>query len=155
MSHLKMSRPKIMLIMIFSSIVLVACSNNFAKSVRKVTYPPDFKYTNQAELRSDMQRLAFQMGLLDQALVQVADKTSNDVEMQREKVLSALTNMGRIAKNLQAGNSGANHPFMDDYMQNLVAKIDEAQITASFEDPRYYFAGKVSGGCVNCHKVNR
>jgi hypothetical protein len=40
-------------------------------------------------------------------------------------------------------------------MQDFVAKVDQARVTASLEQPRYYFAGKVSGGCTSCHKVNR
>jgi CBS-domain-containing membrane protein len=155
MNKLSISLPKIIVTVALSAILLAACSNKFAASVRKVTYPPDFKYTEKAELRTDMQSLALQMGLLDQALIKPLAQTPNEIEIQREQVLTALKNMSKIATNLQAGNSGANHPFMDDYMQKLVGKIDEARIAASFEQPRYYFAGKVSGSCVNCHKVNR
>ncbi|MFT6268886.1 MAG: hypothetical protein ACJAVV_001701 [Alphaproteobacteria bacterium] len=155
MSNLSMSVSKVVLIVAISAIVLIGCSSKFTASMRKVTYPPDFKYTEPADLRSDMHQLAFQMGLLDKALVMPSVQTSNEVEIQRVEVLNVLRHMGRIANSLQAGNSGANHPYMDDYMQDLVAKIDEARIGASLQQPRYYFAGKVSGGCVNCHKANR
>ena len=37
-----------------------ACSD-FAAAVREITYPPDFKYVSGQELRSDMQRLAFEL----------------------------------------------------------------------------------------------
>jgi hypothetical protein len=36
-----------------------------------------------------------------------------------------------------------------------MSKVDKARVAASFEQPRYYFAGKVAGGCTSCHKVNR
>lgn len=155
MSKLRMSATKVIVIAAISAIVLLGCSSKFAASIRKVTYPPDFKYTEQADLRSDMHKLAQQMALLDQALIQPLAQTENGIELQREQVLNALKNMGRVATNLKAGNTGANHPFMDDYMQHLISKIDEARTAASLEKPRFYFAGKVSGSCVNCHQVNR
>ena len=34
--------------------------------IRKVTYPPDFKYVSGQELRSRMDQLAYQLQLLDQ-----------------------------------------------------------------------------------------
>jgi hypothetical protein len=150
-----MSTLKVALLGMCSTLVLVGCSSNFASSVRKVTYPPDFKYTEQVDLRSDMHQLAYQMALLDTALITPDTQNAGNGEIQREKVLKALKSMGRIASRLEAGSTGANHPFMDDYMQDLTAKIDKASIAASFKEPRYYFAGQVSGGCVNCHKVNR
>jgi hypothetical protein len=61
----------------------------------------------------------------------------------------------RVATSLKAGNTGANHPFMQDYMQDFIAKIDQARGGAAIEPPRYFYAGKLSGGCTNCHKVNR
>jgi hypothetical protein len=146
---------KTALLSLCCALILVGCSSKFASSLRKVTYPPDFKYTETTNLRTDMQKLALQMSLLDIALSQPITNTSNEIEVQREEVLSALTTIGRIATNLQAGGAGTNHPFMDDYMKDLVAKVDKARGAASVPQPVYYYAGKVSGGCVNCHKVNR
>lgn len=155
MKNKRVSMLKVTLVATLSTLVLVGCSSNFAASVRKVTYPPDFKYTEKVELRSDMHRLAYQMSLLDRALITVDAQTESENEIQREKVLAALKDMGRIASSLKAGDGGANHPFSDDYMQKLANIIDKARVAASFEEPRYYYAGKVSGGCVNCHQVNR
>ncbi len=158
MKKLIISLSKIMLIVAPCILLIAGCSSQFAASMRKVTYPPDFDYVEQAKLRSDMGRLAQQMRLLDQALIKQYDQDDHptvDAESQRQKVLSALQSMGTIASKLKAGDAGANHPFMQDYMQDFVAKIDKARVAASFEQPRYYFAGKISGGCTSCHKVNR
>jgi hypothetical protein len=158
MGRLVSSLSKMILILAPCVLVLASCSSQFAASMRKVTYPPDFAYIEQGKLRSDMGRLAQQMRLLDQALIEqnsLHDQTSVDAERQRQKVLATLRNMGRIATELKAGNTGANHPFMQDHMQDFVAKVDKAKVAASLEQPRYFFAGKISGGCTNCHKVNR
>jgi hypothetical protein len=134
---------------------VIGCNSQFATTVRKVTYPPDFNYTVQADLRTDMGKLAQQMVLLEQALASKAGDDNDAREKQRQQVLFTLRNMERIATSLKAGNTGANHPFMQDYMQDFIAKIDQARGGAAIEPPRYFYAGKLSGGCTNCHKVNR
>lgn len=141
--------------MLSMCILTSSCNSQFASQVRKVTYPPDFTYTTQSSLRSEMAQLAQQMVLLDQALVKIPENTSASREMQREEVLISLREMERIATRLKAGSAGANHPFMDDYIEDFIATVDKARSAASIEPPRYYFAGKVSGGCTSCHKVNR
>jgi len=142
----------------FTVLMIAACSSDFAANVRKVTYPPDFKYVSAQELRSGMEKMAFQLQLLDQALL-----TSNSEQImeqqqqqqQQQKVMDALRNIEKIGAKLQAGEGGASHPFLQDFMGGFVSKVTEARIAASLDKPRYYLAGKVSGGCVNCHKINR
>jgi hypothetical protein len=146
---------KSMLMIIAYTSLLVGCSNQFAASLRKVTYPPEFKYTVKNELRSDMGELAQQVRILDQALYEQHDKTDVNKEQQRQQVLVALQKISNIAAKLEATKSGANHPFMQNYMQDFIAKVDQARVAASLQQPRYYFAGKVSGACTNCHVINR
>tara|TARA_R110000765_G_scaffold121717_1_gene218041 strand:+ start:191 stop:658 length:468 start_codon:yes stop_codon:yes gene_type:complete len=155
MKNLRIALSKIAVTVVISTFVLVGCSSQFNSSLRKVTYPPDFKYTEQADLSSDMNRLAHQMALLDTALDKPLEQSQNEPDLQREQVLNALKNIGKIASSLKGGDMGANHPFMEDYMQDFVSQIDKARTAASLPEPRYYLAGKVSGGCTNCHAVNR
>jgi hypothetical protein len=142
----------ICLTVFFSSIMLVAgCSNDFSAAVRKVTYPPDFKYVTAKELRSNMEQLALQMQLLDFAL----KPDNSDKTTQQQQVLDALGKIQKIGVGLQAGDAGATHPFLQDMMRNFVDEIRRARTAASMEPPKYYLAGRVSGGCINCHKANR
>jgi hypothetical protein len=129
----------------------VGCSSQFTESMRKLTYPPGFKYTQLAELRSDMAKLAQQMLLLDEVLINPYEQTQDGAEGQRQQVLQVLQNMGITASTFIEGEAGGNHPFIQDF----VAKVDQARTAASLQYPNYYYAGKVSGGCTNCHKVNR
>lgn len=145
-------------LVVFASIVLLStvlaasgCSSDFAAAMRKVTYPPDFKYVSGEMLRSSMQQLAYQLQQLDEALV--PDNPQDTA--QQQKVLGALSNIERIGASLQAGDAGASHPFLQDFMQDFLADVDRARSAASLSQPRYYLAGRVSGGCLNCHKVNR
>lgn len=155
MKKIRLSKRSIIIVWFLSAFFIVGCSSQLASSIRKVTYPPDFTYTEQADLRSDMKQLGYQMALLDTALVPPTYEGEFEAEIQREKVIGILQNMGKIASRLQAGKSGANHPFMDDYMQGFISELDTARTAASLQPPRYYFAGKISGGCTSCHKVNR
>lgn len=138
-------------ILLFSTVLAISGCSDFAAIARKVTYPPDFKYVTGQELRSRMDQMAFQLQLLDQALAE----NNTGQAAQQQQVLGSLRNIERIAASLQAGEAGSSHPFLQDFMQDFVTNVEQARNTAALDPPSYYFAGRVAGGCVNCHKVNR
>ena len=138
-------------ILLFSIVLASSGCSDFAAVVRKVTYPPDFNYVTGQELRSRMHQMAFQLQLLDQALAE--NNTGRPV--QQQQVLGSLRNIERVASSLQAGEAGSSHPFLQDFMKDFVADVEQARNAAALDPPSYYFAGRVAGGCVNCHKVNR
>jgi hypothetical protein len=138
-------------ILLFSTVLAIGGCSDFAAVVRKATYPPDFKYVTGQELRSRMDQMAFQLQLLDQALAE----NNSERSVQQQQVLGSLRNIERIASSLQAGEAGSSHPFLQDFMKEFVADVAQARNTAALDPPRYYFAGRIAGGCVNCHKVNR
>jgi hypothetical protein len=127
-------------LMLFSVLSISSCTNDYAAAVRKVTYPQDFKYVSGQELRSNMHRLAYQLQQLDKVL---ADVKTPQIEHQQQ-VLDLLNNIKTISASLQAGNAGASHAFLEDFMQEFVSQIDTAHSAASLAQPRYYFAGKNS-----------
>jgi hypothetical protein len=134
-----------------STLGISGCSSDMAAAMRKVTYPPNFKYVSPDELRSSMQQLAYQLQQLDEALMpDIPQDTA-----QQQKVVGVLGKIERIGSKLQGGNAGASHPFLQDFMQDFLADVDRARSAASLAQPRYYLAGRVSGGCLNCHKINR
>ncbi len=137
------------LIVFLLSLTFTACTE-IGGAVRKVTYPPDFKYVSGEELRSNMQKLAYQLQLLDQSLT--VDK---DYQINQQLVVTILRDIERISTNLKAGEAGSNHPFLQDTMTEFANSVGQARISASLNPPRYYQAGRISGGCTNCHKVNR
>lgn len=144
------------LLALLCSLLIAGCSNDFAQSVRKLTYPPDFTYTEPSELRSDMDTLAQQMILLDTALDDIyVSNNSNENEWHRERVLGALKEMSKTAYLLQEGDAGGNHPYLQAQLRDFSAKVDQARSAASLAKPNYYYAAKVSASCTNCHAVNR
>ncbi|MEN8770980.1 MAG: hypothetical protein ABF267_06785 [Glaciecola sp.] len=87
-------------IVILACFLVVSCSSQIAESVRKVTYPPDFSYTKPADLRSDMDQLAYQMSKLDQALAIPVSSDANTNEIQRQQVLSSGARPGSLERSL-------------------------------------------------------
>ena len=138
-------------VFLFSTILVISGCADFAAAVRQVTYPPDFQYVTGQEFRSRMDRMAFQLQLLDRALMEDAAGRPP----QQEQVLGNLRNIERVASSLQAGEAGSSHPFLQDFMEGFVSDVEQARNAAALDPPSYYYAGRVAGGCVNCHKVNR
>lgn len=132
-------------------LIIVSGCGDTAALIRQATYPPDFNYVSGEELRSSMDQLGYQLQRLDQALVPVEEGQP----VERQEVLDVLSSMERIGANLRAGEGGSNHPFLEDHMSDFVVEVGRARIAALMNPPSYYLAGRVAGGCVNCHRINR
>ena len=137
---------------VLSGILITGCS---LSDIRKVTYPPDFNYIEPKDIKTDMGKMAAYIRVLDIALTPVDASDPVAKAEQQSQVVAVLGNIEKIASGLQDASGGSNHPYMQDFMRDFVAKVDKARVAASLTEPRYYFAGKVSGGCAVCHQVNR
>ena len=144
-------RPLLLLVSLICSAILLSSCNGFVGAIRKVTYPPDFLYISEVQLPSKMYQLATQLSLLE--ATRAGDDGGN--VNQQQNILDILREIGRIGGELKAAESRYNYLFLEDYMDDFVSTITRARIAASLNPPRYYLSGQVSGGCVNCHQVNR
>lgn len=140
-------RPLVLMMIVFP---LAACSD-FSGAFRQFTYPSDFNYSNRQELGSRMQQLGYELQQLDLALASEHDERPD----LQQHVIGILLEIERIGGTVQAGDTGANHPFLQDDMASFLANVRQARIGTSLNPPRYYMAGRISGGCVNCHRVER
>ena len=122
---MKIQRPlsALSMILLLSAAFVISGCNDIASMARKVTYPPDFNYVSEQEFRSRMDQLAFQLQLLDKALVTSEPKPS----IQQQKVLDALRNIERIGSSLKAGEAGSSHPFLQDFMDDFVTDVGKAR----------------------------
>ena len=144
------NKPLHCLLLLTGLLLTLSGCNDFAAAVRQVTYPPDFRYVSDAELRSSMNMLAYQLQQLDEALT-VADPDVPDQEV----VVDSLRQIERISSQLQAGDAGASHPFLENDMPAFVSQVNRARLAAAQDPPRYYFAGRIVGACAGCHRINR
>jgi hypothetical protein len=138
------------LVLLALSLTLVSC-NDVAGTFRQVTYPPGFTYVSREELSSRMHELGYELQQLDLALA----PENQPLSEQQQQVVDILRNIERIAGGIQAGEAGSNHPFLQNDMAAFMATVAQARASAGLNPPRYYGAGQVSGGCTNCHQLNR
>ena len=132
------------------AVLLTSCGNMTA-SVRDEIYPTDFNVDDGEALSSRMRQLGYELQQLDLALASDYDGRT-DVQ---QTVVSSLRQVERIAGLVRAADIPANHPFLEEDMTEFLANVREARSAAADNPPRYYMAGRISGGCVNCHRANR
>lgn len=131
-------------------LLVVACAG-IAPPVRDELYPTDFSVDPGQELGSRMQQLGYELQQLDLALAAEHDEPPN---LQQE-VTGILREIERIADDVLDRDIPANHPFLLSDMSDFLADVRRARAAASESPPSYYMVGRLSGGCVNCHRSNR
>lgn len=130
--------------------LLVGCSSN-SDSFPQIANPPPFDYVDGEELRSSMHQLAFELQKLDMSLL---DAYVDQPSFQRE-IVTSIRNIERIGGYIQETDLATRHPFLVDDMDRFLADVSRARMDAERGVPRYYMAGRISGGCINCHRENR
>jgi len=129
---------------------LAACSTN-SDSFPQIANPPPFDYADGEELRSSMHQLAFELQQLDMALL---DAYIDRPSFQRQ-IVESIQNIERIGGYVQETDLSLRHPFLQDDMDRFLSDVRRARMDAERNVPRYYMAGRISGGCINCHSENR
>jgi len=120
-------------------------------SVRHEIYPPGFDTAGGQPLNSRMQQLGVALQQLDLTLASQADQPAN----LQQQVITSLQDIERIAGFLQASDISTAHPFLRDDMDEFLVDVREARQAVSASPPRYYMAGRITGECINCHRINR
>jgi outer membrane murein-binding lipoprotein Lpp len=140
-------RAAVSLVAVFS---LAGCSTN-SDYFPQIANPPPFDYVDGEELRSNMHKLAFELQQLDMALV---DAYVDRPSFQRQ-IVDSIKNIERIGGYIQETDLAVRHPFLQDDMDRFLSDVSRARRDAERSVPRYYMAGRISGGCINCHGENR
>ena len=128
---------------------LTACTNS-SGGFPRVASPPEFDFVDGEELRSGMHQLAFELQKLDLILLSENGNQRND----SQSIVSSLRNIERIAGTIREGDINTQHPFLRRNMDMFLADVARAREEVSRGQPSYYFAGRVSGSCVSCHRAN-
>jgi hypothetical protein len=124
---------------------LAACGD-FAARLRKHTYPPNFQYITDEQLRSTMWRLAFHSREV-RARIDAGEQAAD----HRAEILSHLEGMERAAADLNRSGWPTNHPLIDANHANLLRDIRMAQAAIQRDPPSFLLAGTVAGACAYCH----
>jgi outer membrane murein-binding lipoprotein Lpp len=135
---------------LIAALLLAGCSTN-SDSFPQIANPPPFNYIDGEQLRSNMHRLAFELQQLDMALI---DAYIDRPSFQRQ-IVTGIQNIERIGGYIQETDLAVRHPFLQDDMDRFLSNVRRAKMDAERNVPRYYMAGRISGGCINCHNDNR
>ena len=135
---------------LIAALTLFGCNAN-SDSFPQIANPPPFDYIDGEELRSNMHQLAFELQQLDMALL---DAYVDRPSFQRQ-IVDSIQNIERIGGYIQNTDLSTRHPFLIDDMDRFLSDVRRAKMDAERNVPRYYMAGRISGGCINCHSQNR
>jgi len=123
--------------------VSISCEN-VASRLREYTYPPDFRYISQEQLRSTMWQLAYHSRELNQLL------RSPDTTLQnRTEIVDQLRSMEEAAAALSGWPT--NHPVVDKNLPNFRQDLKIARESVEREPPNFLPAASLSHGCAYCH----
>ncbi len=111
-----------------------------------MTYPPDFRYITESQIRSTMGQLAAQIYALESLMAESETPLARD----QRKITEILEAMQTSARELTRGKD-THHPDLNRYAPLLERRVDRALFGARLNPPNYFFAGAVSGACEYCH----
>ena len=117
-------------------------------AIRKVTYPDDFVYLEQKQVTGKMLLLSSYMRQIDEILLD--DSTVSSA--QQERIIQILSSIDKTVDSLGAGNIRTNHLLIDEHVDEFKTEVTVALRDARSDPPNYFGLGRLSGGCVACHK---
>ena len=134
---------------LLASLIVVSCSSSDGSYTSQVGSPPPFDFADGEVLRSHMHQLANSMQRLDMSLM-VLEERGQAAQLD---VISELRDIERIAGVLEEGDLSTTHRFLRNDMQLFLVNVRRAIRDAERSPSNFNTAGRVSGGCVNCHRT--
>jgi hypothetical protein len=126
---------------------LLACITG-CEQVRKLTYPQDFTYIEDKEVKQLMHKLGLSISRIHEL---AADEPPAGSEAQQE-VIKELTNMETIATRLSGGHKQTNQFVIGEHIEGFIGDLGMAKMYARMDPPRYSKIEKVTNGCAKCHQ---
>ncbi len=118
-----------------------------AERLRQITYPPDFHYIDQKEVRGEMERLAADIQRLDD-LLRNGEPAG---PAQNGQVIAVLVSIRSTIDRLQPAGQKTGHALIDQHLARFRDDVDRARRAAQHQPPNYFFAGNITGSCLYCH----
>jgi hypothetical protein len=130
------------------SILAAVFSTTACEQVRKVTYPQDFQYMEDKEVKQIMQQMGENMG----KLAQLVDDDSLSGKDKQEKVIDVLNKLDGYATRLSGGHKQTNQFFIAEHIHGFSGDLVNAKMLASLDPPRYDKARNIVDSCSKCHE---
>lgn len=132
-----------------AAVVIGSCQAS--ESIRRVTYPPDFRYLEQHDVTSAMWRLARDVRALKTLLGGATDLSPQS----HQEVIRLLRDMEATASEIDPKGRRSTHPRIDSNIGAFRRDLAMARQAAEHEPPNYFLAGNVAGSCSYCHEGQR
>jgi hypothetical protein len=123
------------------------CGKTLPEFFRGHTYPADFRYVPEEELRTSMWILGRETVELRSVL---ADPSLSD-STRRTRAELLLGGMEDTTRKIGVEQSPSNHPELQSGLEALLGDIHVAREGVNHDPPNYFMAGSVSGACLYCH----
>jgi hypothetical protein len=136
------NKLRLVLISLLCVAVVFGCAQ-----IRKVTYPNDYVYLEQKQLRSKMALLSFYMRQLDEVLLDYSIVGDD----QQQRILYLLNKVDDLTAEFGSGVT-TNHLVIDDHIGEFKIDVNTAIRGARANPPNYFALGRLAGSCTSCHK---
>ena len=133
---------RLVLIALLCVTVVFGCAQ-----IRKVTYPDDYVYLEQKQLRSKMALLSFYMRQIDEVLLDYSIISGD----QQQRILYLLNKINDLTAELGGGVT-TNHLVIDEHIDQFKIDVNIAIRDARANPPNYFALGRLAGNCTGCHK---
>lgn len=131
-------------------IALMLCTGVIAgcAQLRKATYPSDYVYLEKKEVTNEMVLMSLYLREIDQILLDDSTVSSE----QQQRIIVILNKINASTNKLGGGNITTNHLVLDEHLGDFKSEVNLALRDASSDPPNYFALGRLSGGCLGCHK---
>jgi len=120
--------------------------------IRKVTYPKNFVWLGDAEVKTVMHRFSNSMVRIDEAAQR---KNPGDKVL----IIEELEEMIDLAESIMANGSAepggvirTNHLLIDEHIGAFLTDLTHAKSQMEIQPESYYLVGNLTGKCSGCHQ---
>ncbi len=135
------------LLFVFSILLLSACNPHMRAEIRKHTYPPEFTFITDKQLKSAMWQLAEHVKKLDEVIL----TTNGATAQERREIIQILSKMEEISMTLGREGWPGSHSTVSRNIMKFRTDLVSARRAIEIDPPSYYLAGTVYGACAHCH----
>ena len=118
------------------------------EQVRKLTYPENFQYMEDKEVKQIMQKMSASLATLGE-LVDEADPVDKE---QQSKIIAELNKLDAYAARLSGGHKQTNQFVIAEHIHGFSGDLVNAKMLAELDPPRYDKARFVAHSCSKCHE---
>jgi len=122
---------------------IVGCSQ-----IRELTYPDDFIYLENKQIKNLMREMSDSVERLSQLV-----SNSPDSEIDSQQVIASLSELESISSRIIGGHTETNQLFISEHIEQFVSDVGTAKMFVKSTPPNYSKAKDISNSCQECHKL--